>query len=149
MNDSQTAPKVHGTRSNISNMSYVLKSDLEAAIDTAVLTIQTSMIENLRPINEALSRLESNVSINSTTLAQQGEEISFLKSENLKLHQTIDNLASRIDNLENAPACDHSQSPEANATLKFGPMTNWACRFQGFREFELHWDLCLHKHRNS
>ena len=116
---SQTDLKKHGTRAN---MAYVLKADLDATINTAVesiqASIQTSLIENLRPVNEALARLETNVSKNSLLLAQQGDEIIFLKSENVKLQQTIEDLAERIGNLETAPACSQTHLPETNDILK-------------------------------
>ena len=111
---SPTDTKVHGTRSN---MQYVLKSDLEEAINTAVLKIQESMIENLRPINEALARLESNVSKNTLTLEQHDDDIGYLKSENVKLKQTIDELMERVGSLENVSKNIQSQSPEGQDSL--------------------------------
>ena len=65
--NTQVSQKVHGTRAN---MSYVLKSDLEAAINTAVSKIQDSLVENLRPVNEALSRLESIVGDNTAAFSK-------------------------------------------------------------------------------
>ena len=111
---SQADTKVHGTRSN---MQYVLKTDLEETINTAVLKIQESMVENLHPINEALARLESNVSKNTLTLEQHDEEIGYLKGENAKLQQTIDELMARVGSLETVSANTQPQSPEGHERL--------------------------------
>ena len=109
----QADQKVHGTRANVS---YVLKTELDIVINTAVLKIQTSMVENLRPVNEALARLEANVKENSVKLAEQDNEITTLKTENAKLQEIVDELAARVTNLENAPNCDN-QHPQASEDL--------------------------------
>ena len=112
--NSQSSQNVHGTRAN---MAYVLKTDLDEAINTAVSKIKDSLIDNLRPINHTLSRLESAVGKNTTELSKQGDEILLLKNENIQLKQINDDLTARVDNLETAPVCDHHQLPETNDNL--------------------------------
>ena len=118
MQQHQTNNKVHGTRAATSNnMSYLLKSDLDEAMNTAVSTLKETIVENLRPINDTLSRLESKINEHSSVLALHEEELSSIKRENSNLQQIVDELAARLHTLENSPSCDYAQHQDTNTSL--------------------------------
>ena len=113
--------KVHGTRANMSNVLKTdmeqIKSDFETALSTAVQTIQQSMNDNLRPINDTLARLDININNNSVEIEEQGRAILTLKAENSRLQQAIDDLTSRIGNIEIKSAQQVHQPNEMNTKL--------------------------------